>query len=401
MPDEESQADEDQRHQQEGGLDPVGPEKTARTWQRPSRKATVIIGSIAASVLVLSTIWTLPGIFTPQVTIVAIVPLSGASSYLIEIQDAMTLITEKLNKWGGINGMRVRLVVMDCASSYEVAVEKLLEAEEKYHPLAVVTATRGAATYMSDIAEEKGIVLISVGATGENLTEGKEWTFRYYVAPSGESDNAFRTLQTLNVSSVGILHLDDAYGNTVMNQLSEDFEASGVTVESYGFALNCTEFSESVASVTDNDAVFIVALRHQFQSLFEEMNSSAYSGHILGAVEASIPEIWAVPEAQGCLVSAPIIYNPTASIDTAFLTEFEERYGRPLTHQGAIGSDVMKLIWGLLSDREVSRESLRDLLSAGYIYSGILGIVTVEQGAHNADVAVYSAKIDGGDLVYL
>ena len=351
--------------------------------------------------MVLSAIWTMSGFFAPEVTIVAILPLSGASSYLIEIQDAMVLTTEKLNKWGGINGMRVRLVVMDCASSYEVAVEKLLEAEEKYHPLAVVTATRGAATYMSDIAEEKGVVLISVGATGEDLTEGKEWTFRYYVTPSGESDNAFRTLQTLNVSSVGILHLNDAYGIPVMNQLSEDFEASGVTVESYAFAPNCTEFSEAVASVTDNDAVFAVALRHQFQTIFEELNSSGYSGHILGAVEASIPEMWGAPEAQGCFVSAPIMYNPTASIDTAFLAEFEARYGRPLTHQGAIGSDVMKLIWGLLSDSEVSRESLRDLLNAGYVYSGILGIVTADQGEHNADVSVYSAMIDGGELRYL
>ncbi len=372
-----------------------------RKWRKPSKKMAVIISAIAVSVLAASAAWTLSGISEPQVTIVAILPLSGASSYLIEIQDAMTLTTEKLNRWGGINGMRVRLIVMDCESAYEVAVEKLLEAEEKYHPLAVVTATRGAATYMSDIAEENGIVLISVGATGEDLTEGKEWTFRFYVAPSGESDNAFRTLQTLNVSSVGIMHLDDAYGNPVKDQLTADLEGVGVPVEPYGFASDCSDFSEGVESVIDNDAVFAVALRHQFEAIFDELNSSGYSGHVLGAVEASIPEMWEIPGAQGCYVSAPIMYSPTAAIDTSFLAEFEERYGRPLTHQGAIGSDVMRLIWGLLSDSEVSRESLRMQLDAGYVYSGILGIVTVGEGERNADVTVYSAMIDGGGLTYL
>jgi len=183
--------------------------------------------------------------------------------------------------------------------------------------------------------------------------------------------------------------------------LTEAFEASGGTVESFGFAPDCTEFSEAVANVTDNDAVFAVALRHQFQAIFYELDSSGYEGHVLGGVEASIPEMWGLPEAQGCFVSAPIMYRSSAAVDTEFLAEFEERYGRPLTHQGAIGSDALTLIWGLLSDREVSRENLRDQLSAGFMYSGILGVVTLEEGAHNADIQIYAAVIEGGVLRYL
>lgn len=401
----ESGVRDDSGHQSEGsGAEGVEEEpRTTRVLKkrRTSRKTMTILGSIAVAALALSTIWVLSGISEPQVTIVAILPLTGASSYLVEVEDAMFLTIEKLNRWGGINGMRIRLVVEDCASSSEAAVERLLEAEEKYHPLAVVTATRGAAVPMSEIAEENGIVMISVGATAENLTEDKDWVFRYYVAPSGEADNALKTLEDLNASSLGILHLDDAYGNPVTSQLTEAFEASGGTVESFGFAPNCTEFSEVVANVTDNDAVFAVALRHQFQAIFDDLDSNGYAGHVLGGVEASIPEMWDLPEAQGCFVSAPIMYRSSAAVDTEFLAEFEERYGRPLTHQGAIGSDALTLIWGLLSDGEVSRENLRDQLSAGFMYSGISGIVTLEEGAHNADIQIYAAVIEGGVLRYL
>ncbi len=396
---------EESGHQSKGpGSEGIGEESRgarALKKRRPSRKMMTGVGAIAVAALALSTVWVLSGISEQRVTIVAILPLTGASSYLVEIEDAMALTVEKLNKWGGINGMRIRLVVEDCTSSAEVAVEKLLEAEEKYHPLAVITATRGAAIPMAEIAEENGIVLISVGATAENLTEDKDWVFRYYVSPSGEAENALLTLETLNASSLGVLHLDDAYGNPVVSQLTETFEASGGTVESYGFAPDCTEFSEVVANLTGNDAVFAVALRHQFQAIFDELNSSGYSGHVLGGVEASIPDMWGLPEAQGCFVSAPIMYSSTATVDNAFLAEFEERYGRQLTHQGAIGSDALSLIWGLLSSDEVSRENLRDLLSAGFAYSGILGMVTVEQGAHNADIPVYPTVIGGGELRYL
>jgi len=392
------------------GLQPDGPSfegegdvprtHDAIRMRRPTRKTMTIVGSVALAALALSAVWVFSGISEPQVTIVAILPLTGASSYLIEIQDAMTLTTEKLNRWGGINGMRIRLVVEDCASSSEVALEKLREAEEKYHPLAVVTATRGAAVPMAEFAEENGIVLISMGATAENLTEGMDWVFRYYVTPSGEAENAFETLETLDVDSLGILHLDDAYSTPVKDSLTEAFEASGGTVESYGFAPNCTDFSEAVESVTDNGAVFAVALRHQFVTIFEELNSSGYAGHVICAIEASIPEMWGLPDAQGCFVSAPTMYR----IDTPhneFLTEFEERFGRPLTHQGVVGSETLRLIWGLLSGREVSRENLRNLLDGGFVYSGILGVVTLNPGSHNVDIPTYKAVIEGGALRYL
>jgi ABC-type branched-subunit amino acid transport system substrate-binding protein len=380
-----------------------GRSRVTRTLKkrRVSRRAKTVFGAIATAVLALSAVWIISGISEPVVTIVAILPLSGASSYLVEIEDAMTLTVEKLNRWGGINGMHIRLVVLDCQSSPEVAVEVLHEAEDKYHPLAVVTATRGAAVSMSEFAEENGIVLISVGATAETLTEGKDWVFRYYVTPSGEAENALGALEGLNASSLGILHLDDAYGTPVMRQLTDGFEALGGTVESYGFPSNNTEFSDAVASVIDNDAVFAVALRHQFPFIFDELNSSGYSGHVLGAVESSIPEMWGLPDAQGTLVSAPMMYRPGAAVDTEFMVEYEERFDLPLTHQGAIGSDVLMLIWGLLSDSEVSRERLRNLLDSGFVFSGILGVTILEQGTHNFDVAVYPALIEGGGLRYL
>jgi ABC-type branched-subunit amino acid transport system substrate-binding protein len=369
--------------------------------RRLSRKTMAIVGPIAVAALVLSTVWVFSGIPEPQVTIVAILPLSGPSSYLLEIGNALSFTAERLNKWGGINGMSIRLVVMDCHSSPELAVEALHEAEDKYHPLAVLISTRGAAAAMSEFAEDNGILLISVGATAETLTEGKDWVFRYYVTPTGEAENALEMLGTLDANSVGILHLDDSYGAPVMGQLTDGFEASGGTVESYSFSANRTEFSDAVASVMDNDAVFAVALRHQLPYIFDELNSSGYSGHVLGAVEASIPEMWGLPGTQGILVSAPIMYNPGAAIDTEFLLEFEERYGLPLTHQGAICSDVLRLIWGLLSDSEISRESLRNLLASGFVFSGTLGVAILEKGAHNVDVAVYPALIDGGELQYL
>jgi len=369
--------------------------------RRLSRKSLTAVGALAVAVLLISTIWVIPDLLRKEAVIVAILPLSGASSYLVEIEDAMTMTAEILNKWGGINGMRIRLIVEDCESSPEVAVQKLLDAEEKYHPLAIVTATRDAAVPMAEIAEEMGVVLISIGASPETITNDKDWVFRYYLTSSGEVRVAMETIETLDITTLGILHLDDAYGTPIKEMLSEAFEDQGGMVVASSISANQIEFSDGIGNISDTEAVFVVGLRHQFPEILAELNASGYEGHFIGAVEASIPENWELPDSQGAYVSAPLLYNPGAAVDVVFLTEFEEKFGRKLTHQGAIGSDVLGLIWGLLSDRDVSRESLQDLMGAGFVHSGILGVVTLTHGNHNVDVPLFRGVIQGGGLQYL
>ena len=369
--------------------------------RKPRRRLIAVVISIAIVALTLSAAWALSGTKRQEITIVAIVPLTGVSSYLVEVEDAMIMTVEELNSWGGINGMRIRLVVQDCGSTPEVAVERMAEALDRYDPLAVITATRGAAVPMSEIAEEKGTVMISVGATPANLTEGKDWIFRYYISPTGEGETAIETLETLDVSSLGILHLDDAYGNPIAEQTAGDFEAAGGTTETYAFYPTATDFSDAIASVVDNEAVFVVALRHQYQIILQGLDSMGYDGKVICGIEASIPEMWDLPEAQGVLVSAPLMYNPSAPVDRTFMAEFEERYGMPMTHQGAVGSDVLRLIWGLLSDSDVSKDDLRTLLNGGFVNSGMLGVVSSVAGGHNADIPAFGAVIEGGELQYL
>jgi len=361
----------------------------------------VIAGAVAIAALALSAAWVMSGISKPTVTIVAIIPLSGVSSYLVEIGDSMSMTVERLNRWGGINGVHIRLVIEDCGSSPQLAMAKFTEAVDKYDPLAVITATREVAANMSVIAEERKVVLISVGASAENVTEGKEWTFRYYVTPSDEVQSALGTLEELGVGSLGILYMDDVFGNAIRTGLTEALETANGTVEAYGFEKNCTDFSDAVTSLADNEAVFVVGLRYQYQLMFAALNSSGYKGYVLSAIGGSIPTMWALPEAQGCYVNAPTMYMSSATIDDEYITEFEERFGRPLTHQGAIGADVLRLIWGLLSDGEVSGENLRALMDNGFVYSGILGVVALARDSHNIDVPLHRAVIEGGALQYI
>jgi len=366
-----------------------------------SRKAATVVVVLVIVAVLLVAAWISSGVSRPEVTILIIVPLTGASSYLVDVDEAMSLVANKINRWGGLNGAKIRLIIEDCESDPEIAAQKFAEAEEKYNPIAVVTPTRGAAEQLASLAEESGVVLISVGFSTEELIEGMEWSFRYYPSSDSEVGSAMSILHKLNVSSLGMLYVNDPCVITTKAALAETFEDAGGFVEELMFAETCEAEIEDLSDVLDNEAIYVAALRCQFAAVFAELNNSGYEGHVLSSSEAAAPDLWGIPDAQGVYVNAPIIYNPRAAISSTFPTEFEEYYGRELTFSGAVGADVMMLIWGLLQDREVSRDMLRQQLNQGFVFSGILGVVESEEGSNSVEIPLYPAQIIGGELEYL
>ncbi len=80
---------------------------------------------------------------------------------------------------------------------------------------------------------------------------------------------------------------------------------------------------------------------------------------------------------------------------------YEINYGKPFNHQSANGYDCVKILAGLLEDKEVSRESVRNLLEQGFTYPGVLGYLDVKPGEHDIVYSLYPARILNGKINYL
>jgi branched-chain amino acid transport system substrate-binding protein len=126
-----------------------------------------------------------------------------------------------------------------------------------------------------------------------------------------------------------------------------------------------------------------------------------FGGIIFGTSGASTPVVRNMPEANGVFVSAPIIYNPKHLYAKEAQERYFTRYQKPFTHYAASGYDFMKLLTGMLEDKEICRESVKRLLEDGFIHPGIFGDLDVKPGEHDITFPLYPARIVDGELEYL
>lgn len=329
----------------------------------------------------------------------AIISLTGATSHLVDVRDGMTLAVDEVNKWGGVNGRELELTVEDSKSDPETAVKEFKKMESRLHPLLYVSVTSNVSMALAPLAEEDEVPLIGLVVTTPRLTQDNDWTFRYYSSAEDELKTTLFIIKTLKVKKLGILYQNDELGQTY-KPLEDRFEKEGGIVESRNFDVDNPEFENKIPSLMDTDAIVIVAFVKPGKAAIEEIKKSGYSGFIIGqAGLAALAET--DPMVDGMYIASSVLYKPNFYFAQELKRKYESQYNKRLTHQAAIGYDIVKLLAGLLEGHEISRESARDLLAGGFTYPGVFGDITVKPGGHDIEYPLYPAKVVGGTIEYM
>lgn len=383
----------------------TGSEAPSRGPLNRPRLPRVRIGRVLAAVctvLIFLILIASPLLFErPVVKVGVIVPLTGSSSYLVDVRDGMLLAVEELNRWGGINGAEIELLIRDSESDPAKAVEAFEELERDEEPLFYVSAMSHLTLPIVPLAEENQVVLVGVVTSAQNLTEGRHWIVRYYSDAEDEVDATLHSLELLGVSELGILHGSDEFSTSVEEILTERFQASGGSVQSVLLSPLDDDYDEEVSTVSARAAVFVVTTVTYLAKVILCLRDCGYAGHILTASGGSSPYVRDLPEAEGVYVAAPAMYNENYLPAKWLSEEFEERYGRPLTHYASCGYDVLNLFSGLMRDRELTRENVHEALESGFIFSGTTGPLQVDPGSHDIGFDLLSARISEGRLWYI
>ncbi len=330
----------------------------------------------------------------------AIISLTGASSHLVEVRDGMMLAVDEINEWGGVNGRKLELIVEDSKSDPEEAKKVFEKIESTYHPLLYVSTNSSVSMALAPLAKEHGVVLVGVVVSDPELSKQNDWVFRYYTSSDDEAKIALYLLEDLKAKEVGILYQNDEYGRSVYDPLKAQFEKTGGIVQGESFDTSNPIFGDKIGRLKDMEAIYVVAFANSARTAIEELKKSGYKGSIL-AVSGFSMYAETTPEANGVNIATSILYHPDFILVQELKKKYETRYGKPLSQQAATGYDFIKLLPGLLEEKELSRESVRKLLSGGLTYPGVFGDITVKPGGHDMDYPLYPARIVDGKIEYL
>lgn len=391
----------------DGGLDVTGggPDERGAVAPRKRRSPRARAGRVLAAVctaLILLILFALPMLDTqPTVKVGLLVPISGNYSYLVDVRDGMLLAVEEINRWGGVNGAEIEVLVRDTQSDPEVAVEAFNELERDEEPLFYVSTVSHLTLPLVPLAEEAEVVLMGVVTAAQNLIGDNDWTVRFSSDAMDEAEATMCTMDELDVTDLGILYSTDEFSVSLEGLLHEGCVAAGCAVDSHQVGSDCSNLDDCVSMVMDRQAVFLGMIATQIRETILTLRACNYSGHILCASGATSDVVRPMPEAEGVYVAAPAMYNDNYLPVKWVSQAFEERYGRNLTHYATCGYDVPYLFSGLMRDVEFTRENLHDALEGGFMFSGTTGPLQVDPGVHDIGFDLLSARISEGRLWYL
>lgn len=368
---------------------------------RSLRTYRVAILAVVISVIVLAAYF--QGVFTVEQTVKigVIAPLTGSSSHLADVVDGMNLAADKLNKWGGLNGAIIELVVRDSGSDPNVSVALFEDLEENEHPLIYISAACSCTRPLIPLAEECQVPLVGIATANAIGFEDTDWSFRYYPGTEKEIVPALSIMHSLNVTSLGIMRSDNVMGVELSENLSLAMEAAGGTAEVVDYCCKDVNITSKVDMLAENDAIYIAADFKATKVGLLAIREANYSGYVFGASPASSPEITSMPEAEGMYVSAPAIYNPNYLPAHDLKEEFQQVFGYNMTHYAVSGYDAVNLIYGLMKDKELTRDVMREQLHGGFSYASVLGPVVVAPGSHDIQYDLLRAQVVEGRLWYL
>lgn len=342
-----------------------------------------------------------PGCGKEPVKIGVILSLTGAGQAVGEdVRDGMLMAVDEVNDDGGVNGRKIELVMKDSGSNADNAQKAFQELENEYTPDLFIAQHSLNSMAVASLAEISEVVLIGLVTATPEFTQDKEWVWRYYSTAEEEKKVTMGILDELRVSDLAILYLDESMGHAFRDIFTEAFTQTGGTVISEPIPVSGADYPGLVGKVKNAEAVYISAYAAHISELLKELRKVHYQGYILTNSGSSSPAIVGLPEADGVYFPCPRIYNSEYPIGEQTKQEFEEQYDKALNHYSANGYDSIKLLANLFAEKEVTRESVKVLLDAGFIHPGILGTIYIEPGNHEISFPLFSAQILNGNIVF-
>ena len=376
--------------------------------RRPSdqvdvRRRRTVIAAVVVAIIIAAAVLSVIALRPAQktATIGVIIPLEdGLVSHSEEVRKAVQMAMDELNAWGGIGNTRLRMVFSEVPADITSIAEAFEDMEDAHDPLIYITISCSFLAAMAPLAEAAQVPLIGLSSY-PGATEGYQYTYRYNIPPDVEVASAMSIMSDLEVTSVGLLYTASPHGCTIHEAFTEAFTDAGGTVQDEACAEDETDFSEQIANLTGNQAIFAVSTCTSLVEMFEDIRASDYGGYIIASSCGSSTYVRGLEAADGVYVSAPLMYKPENILARAFIEDFGLTYGLNVTHHGAVAYDIVHLVHGLLEGREVSRAGLEAELDRGFMFIGVMGSISIEEGEHDFDFSVYPARIVEGELLYL
>ena len=348
----------------------------------------------------------LPALFTPRIgraaddiVVGATVPITGplAGSGL-QYYDSLQLAQDDINKAGGINGRNLKIVFEDTQASNSVAVNAFIKLTQQVDPVFVFLSSYTIQNLAVEQAVAKAEVPVAYAGGGLGIADKKNpWMFRIRPADNLASEAIAAGLSgPMKAKNVGILHVQDDYGNGSANALEAALAKLGVKVvarESYSARDN--DFSAQLLSLKNKGAEAMVAYSYIRDGalVLTQRRSLDLGIPMIGNASFVVPSLLDLvtpADVEGIYGITDAVLGPQRSPrSAAYAEEFLNRFKMKADPYGSCYYDVAMMLADGLRKVGPDKKKLRDYFAAIKAYDGVTRSFTTDDRQDMAhDVAL-------------
>ncbi len=268
------------------------------------------------------------------------------------MDDAIKLAAKHVNDAGGVlNGRPIEVVSEDGGTNDVISVD----AARKLVTVDGVSALIGALGSGFTLAVANAVTVpnqtlqISPSASAPSITlvDDNDFLFRTNVSDSFQGVILADLANALGYDSVGVMHINNAYGQGLADQFAESFETLGGTATVVSHEDGQPSYASELARATANDPDALVAVSYPVNGALyvrEAIDGGAADTFLFVDATKSADLISAVgaDALEGTYGTAPGALETSASAQ--FAGDFETEYGRPAALFTAQSYDAMALV---------------------------------------------------------
>ena len=173
-----------------------------------------------------------PRAFAQDVKVGALLAVTGPASFL-GLPEARTLemLTDQVNRQGGIQGKKIKLIVKDTGASPEKAISfaKQLIEEEKVFAI-IGPSTSGETMAIKNIAQEGKTLLLSCAAAEVIVQPVASYVFKTPQKDSHAVIKIFQQMKKMGVSRIGVLSSNTGFGKAGKEQIEKLAPEHGIQI---------------------------------------------------------------------------------------------------------------------------------------------------------------------------
>lgn len=363
-------------------------------------KSVTTMGMCALAVAALVVSLILPGTCWSKepYRIGGIFSVTGPASFLGDPEKkSMEMAVEQINARGGIDGHPLEALIYDDEGDPTKAVLAANKLISRDRVIAIVGPSLTPTTLaIIPLVEKAAIPLVSCAA-GIKITEPvKPLVFKTAQNDALAVATLYRYMQGKNIKKIGILTVENAYGESGREQLAAQAAAFGLQIVlAETFGAKDTDMTAQLAKIrsAQPDAVVCwgtnpgpaVIARNMVQM---NMSVPLYQSH--GVASPKFVEL-AESAAEGNLLPTGKILvadqlpdkDPQKAVLKSYITEFEKRYSMPVSGFGGYAYDSMHLLAAALKGTEGDKEKIAGNLEKIKGFIGITGTFTFTPKDHN------------------